>query len=219
MLPILPFLIGGAIGTVAGVVLKDVYDENRDDINQTFDDKISTIDEWLDKKFVALDKYKDTLYEDEENHFSNSVEEEINFQSLIEMKKRVYHDSFISFVDFYKKLENVDLGDLEYEEIDFSTVVLDEQIYDKNIQNNIKITTDLLFKANNLLNDIVLNLGEAIKETVDYQNFLVKTKEVIKEAFSLAKFIQKVCINEDLSEDVVIKFSNIISNIEEEIRI
>lgn len=218
MLPILPFLIGGAIGTVAGVVLKDVYDE-KDDINQTFDDKISTVDEWLDKKFVALDKYKDTLYEDEENHFSNSVEEEINFQSLIEMKKRVYHDSFISFVDFYKKLENVDLGDLEYEEIDFSTVVLDEQIYDRNIQNNIKITTDLLFKANNLLNDIVLNLGESIKETVDYQKFSVKTKEVIKEAFSLAKFIQKVCINEDLSEDVVVKFSNIISNIEEEIRI
>ena len=92
MLPILPFLIGGAIGTVAGVVLKDVYDE-KDDINQTFDDKISTVDEWLDKKFVVLDKYKDTLYEDEENHFSNSVKEEINFQSLIEMKKRVYHDS------------------------------------------------------------------------------------------------------------------------------
>lgn len=218
MLPILPFLIGGAIGTVAGVVLKDVYDE-KDDINQTFDDKISTVDEWLDKKFVALDKYKDTLYEDEENHFSNSVEEEINFQSLIEMKKRVYHDSFISFIDFYKKLENIDLGDLEYEEIDFSTVVLDEQIYDRNIQNNIKITTDLLFKANNLLNDIVLNLGESIKETVDYQKFSVKTKEVIKEAFSLAKFIQKVCINENLSEDVVVKFSNIISNIEEEIRI
>ncbi|MCG3688805.1 hypothetical protein [Aliarcobacter butzleri] len=218
MLPILPFLIGGAIGTVAGVVLKDVYDE-KDDINQTFDDKISTVDEWLDKKFVALDKYKDTLYEDEENHFSNSIEEEIIFQSLIEMKKRVYHDSFISFVDFYKKLENVDLGDLEYEEIDFSTVVLDEQIYDRNIQNNIKITTDLLFKANNLLNDIVLNLGESIKETVDYQKFSVKTKEVIKEAFSLAKFIQKVCINENLSEDVVVKFSNIISNIEEEIRI
>lgn len=218
MLPILPFLIGGAIGTVAGVVLKDVYDE-KDDINQTFDDKISTVDEWLDKKFVVLDKYKDTLYEDEENHFSNSVKEEINFQSLIEMKKRVYHDSFISFIDFYKKLENIDLGDLEYEEIDFSTVVLDEQIYDRNIQNNIKITTDLLFKANNLLNDIVLNLGESIKETVDYQKFSVKTKEVIKEAFSLAKFIQKVCINEDLSEDVVVKFSNIISNIEEEIRI
>ena len=77
----------------------------------------------------------------------------------------------------------------------------------------------LLFKANNLLNDIVLNLGESIKETVDYQKFSVKTKEVIKEAFSLAKFIQKVCINEDLSEDVVVKFSNIISNIEEEIRI
>ncbi|MDN5102981.1 hypothetical protein O8C99_07265 [Aliarcobacter butzleri] len=184
MLPILPFLIGGAIGTVAGVVLKDVYDE-KDDINQTFDDKISTVDEWLDKKFVVLDKYKDTLYEDEENHFSNSVEEEINFQSLIEMKKRVYHDSFISFIDFYKKLENVDLGDLEYEEIDFSTVVLDEQIYDRNIQNNIKITTDLLFKANNLLNDIVLNLGESIKETVDYQKFSVKTKEVIKEVIWL----------------------------------
>ena len=87
MLPILPFLIGGAIGTVAGVVLKDVYDE-KDDINQTFDDKISTVDEWLDKKFVALDKYKDTLYEDEENHLRSKryLDKQKTFFDMLNVK-------------------------------------------------------------------------------------------------------------------------------------
>ncbi|MBY0540993.1 MAG: hypothetical protein K2P52_06215 [Campylobacterales bacterium] len=35
------------------------------------------IDEWIDEKLIALDKYKDSLNEDE-NSFSNNVEEEMN---------------------------------------------------------------------------------------------------------------------------------------------
>ena len=51
----------------------------------------------------------------------------------------------------------------------------------------------------------------------DYESFDIKEQELIKEAFLLAKFIQKVCISDDLTEDVVVKFNNIISNIEESV--
>lgn len=217
MLPILPFVIGGAIGTVAGIVAKTYYDENEDEIKQNLEEKISSIDEWLDEKLVALDKYKDSLYEDEEHNFSNSVEEEINLQSLQEMKKRVYHDSFSNFTDFYENIENIDLGKLEFKELDFSTHIFDEKIYDKTIQHNIKVTTDLLFKANNLLSDITLNLSIVLKDNLNYENFNIKEKELLKDAFSIAKFIQKICLSDDISEDVVVKFNNIISDIEEEL--
>lgn len=215
MLPILPFLFGGAIGTSVGFALKKYYDENEDEIHEKLDSSLMYIDEWIDEKLVALDKYKDSLNEDE-NSFSNNIEEEINLQSLFEMKKKVYHDSFVNFVNFYEKLQNADLGKLEYQEIDFNTIVFDEKIYDKKVQNNINITNDLLFKSNNLLSDILYNLSDILVKCRDYKEFSIKEKELIKEAFSLARFIQKVCSSEDITEDTVVKFSNIISTIEEE---
>ena len=76
---------------------------------------------------------------------------------------------------------------------------------------------DLLFKANNILSDITLNLNQTLKDEFDYEKFNINQQKLIKEAFLLAKFIQKVCINEDVAEDVVVKFNNIISDLEENI--
>ncbi len=61
MLPVIPFLIGGALGTVAGVALKKYYDENNTKINEKLEDGLMDIEEWLDEKLVALDKYEDSL--------------------------------------------------------------------------------------------------------------------------------------------------------------
>ena len=36
MLPVLPFLIGGALGAVAGVALKKYYDENDIEIHEKY---------------------------------------------------------------------------------------------------------------------------------------------------------------------------------------
>ena len=58
-------------------------------------------------------------------------------------------------------------------------------------------------------------LNETLKDKFDYESFDIKEQELIKEAFLLAKFIQKVCMSDDLAEDVVVKFNNIISNIQE----
>lgn len=210
-------LLLGTAGVIgAGYVMKKYYDENQEIVDEKIEDSLLSVYDWLDEKSVALDKYLDSL-DDEKNQSHNFMEEEITLESLQQMKKKVYHDSFVSFLSFYKKVNNVDLGKLELQDIDFTKKIYGNEIFDENIQNNIKIITDLLFKANNLLNDILINLDELIKNNNDYNSFKTKEKELLKEAFSLARFIQKVCVNDDVAEDVVIKFKNIISSIQEEI--
>ena len=217
MLPVLPFLIGGALGTVAGVVLKTYYEERDDEINEKLEDGLMNIEEWLDEKLVALDKYKDSLNLNDDENTISSTSKEHSLKKLQDMKQKVYHDSFVDFINFYKKLDNADLGKLEFMQLEISNSNLEEEITDETLKQNIKVTIDLLFKANNILSDIVLNLNESLKDEFDYESFDIKEQELIKEAFLLAKFIQKVCMSDDLAEDVVVKFNNIISNIEESV--
>ena len=215
MLPVLPFLIGGALGTVAGVVLKTYYEERDDEINEKLEDGLMNIEEWLDEKLVVLDKYKDSLNLNDDENTISSTSKEHSLKKLQDMKQKVYHDSFVDFINFYKKLDNTDLGKLEFMQLEFDNSNLEEKITDETLKQNIKVTIDLLFKANNILSDIVLNLNESLKDEFDYESFDIKEQELIKEAFLLAKFIQKVCMSDDLAEDVVVKFNNIISNIQE----
>ena len=217
MLPVLPFLIGGALGTVAGVVLKTYYEERDDEINEKLEDGLMNIEEWLDEKLVVLDKYKDSLNLNDDENTISSTSKEHSLKKLQDMKQKVYHDSFVDFINFYKKLDNADLGKLEFMQLEISNSNLEEEITDETLKQNIKVTIDLLFKANNILSDIVLNLNETLKDKFDYESFDIKEQELIKEAFLLAKFIQKVCMSDDLSEDVLVKFNNIISNIEESV--
>ncbi len=217
MLPVLPFIIGGALGAVAGVALKKYYDENEYEIHEKFENSLMDIEEWLDEKLVALDKYKDSLNLNDDENTISSTSKEYSLKKLQDMKQKVYHDSFVDFINFYKKLDNVDLGKLDFIQVEFDNSNFDEEITDETVKQNIKVTIDLIFKANNILSDIVLNLNESLKDKFDYESFDLKEQELIKEAFLLAKFIQKVCINDDLAEDVVVKFNNIISNIEESV--
>lgn len=209
----LPVILGGIAILGAGYVAKKVYEENQNEIDREIENGLEAIQEWFEAKTEALDNYTFSI-KDEKNKYQ--VEEEINIDNLQHMKKKVYHDSFVDFISLYEKIENVDLGKLEYQEIDFASKTYGEEIYDEMAQNNIKITTDLLFKANNLLGDIVMYLDEIIKQETNYEKFRIKEKELLKEAFSLARFIQKVCVNESITEDVVVKFNNIISSIEED---
>ena len=209
----LPVILGGIAILGAGYVAKKVYEENQNEIDREIENGLEAIQEWFEAKTEVLDNYTFSI-KDEKNKYQ--VEEEINIDNLQHMKKKVYHDSFVDFISLYEKIENVDLGKLEYQEIDFASKTYGQEIYDEMAQNNIKITTDLLFKANNLLGDIVMYLDEIIKQETNYERFRIKEKELLKEAFSLARFIQKVCVNESITEDVVVKFNNIISSIEED---
>ena len=145
MLPVLPFLIGGALGTVAGVVLKTYYEERDDEINEKLEDGLMNIEEWLDEKLVALDKYKDSLnLNDDENTISLTSKEHI-LKKLESTKQKVYHDSFVDFMNFYKKLNNVDLGELEFTQVIFISKS-EDYVENEITEENLKIAIDLLFK-------------------------------------------------------------------------
>ena len=161
MLPVLPFLIGGALGAVAGVAIKKYYDENDIEIHEKLENSLMDIEEWLDEKLVALDKYKDSLnLNDDENTISLTSKEHI-LKKLESTKQKVYHDSFVDFMNFYKKLNNVDLGELEFTQVIFISKS-EDYVENEITEENLKIAIDLLFKANNILSDIVLNLNKTL---------------------------------------------------------
>lgn len=209
----LPIILGGMAVLGVGYVAKRVYEENQYEIDGKIEDGLVSIQEWFEAKTETLDKYSFSTRDEEDKY---QVEENINLDNLQHIKKKVYRDSFVDFISLYEKIENVDLRKLEYQEIDFNSKTYGQEIYDKMAQHNIKVTTDLLFKATNLLGDIVMHIDEIIKQETNYEKFRIKEKELLKEAFSLAKFIQKVCVNDSVTKDVVVKFSNIISSIQED---
>lgn len=182
MLPVLPFLVGGTLGTVASIVFKNMYSE----IEQNNYTKFKTINESLE----ILDK----------------------------MKTRVYHDSFIKFLDFYDNLKNADLGKLYFIELNPFNIEYKEFFTNEFIENNIKVTVDLLFKANNILENILVNLNQNIDINFDYNSLDIKQQFKVKDAYLLASYIQKVCLSRDLSEDMIVKFNNIISDLEDKIK-
>ena len=128
MLPVLPFIIGGALGAVVGVAFKKYYDENDIEIHEKLENSLMDIEEWLDEKLVALDKYKDSLNLNDDENTISSTSKEHSLKKLQYMKQKVYHDSFVDFINFYKKLDNVDLGKLDFIQVEFSNSNLDEEI-------------------------------------------------------------------------------------------
>ena len=200
----LPVILGGVALFGAGFMAKKIYDENQVEIDEKIEEGLDAIAEWFDAKTEALNNYSIS-----KNENPYQVEEEINLESLQQMKKRVYEDSFKPFVTLYEKIKNVDLGKLEFKEVVFNKIY-GEEIYDETIQNNIQITTELLSKANNVLSEMNINFGEIIQEEQDFVHFRTKEKELLKEAFSLAVFVAKVCEDDSITENMVEKFNEII---------
>ena len=85
MLPVLLFLIGGALGAVAGAAFKKYYDENDIEIYE---------------KLVALDKYKDSL------NLNESLKDKFDYESFDikeqELIKKVISTSGIDILENLK---------------------------------------------------------------------------------------------------------------------
>ena len=112
----LPIILGGMAVLGAEYVAKRIYEENQYEIDEKIEEGLETIQEWFEAKTEALDNYSFSIKKEEDKY---QVEEEINLDNLQHMKKKVYHDSFVDFISLYEKIENVDLGKLEYQEINF----------------------------------------------------------------------------------------------------
>ena len=59
MLPVLPFLVGGALGTVLGFSLKKYFDENQSDIFERIENDTKNLIDRMD--FSKLDALKQSV--------------------------------------------------------------------------------------------------------------------------------------------------------------
>ncbi|MGJ0321288.1 hypothetical protein [Aliarcobacter cryaerophilus] len=105
-----------------------------------------------------------------------------------------------------------------------------------------KVVTDLLFEAHYILKDILtgmklifirdeltefrdillkLNSGKNNNDFEDnffnFKSLSLEQQEIIKMVFLLAQFVQKVCLDDNLSKYIALEFKNIISSIEEDL--
>jgi hypothetical protein len=105
-----------------------------------------------------------------------------------------------------------------------------------------KVVTDLLFEAHYILKDILtgmklifirdeltefrdillkLNNGKNNNDFEDnffnFKSLSLEQQEIIKMVFLLAQFVQKVCLDDNLSKYIALEFKNIISSIKEDL--
>jgi hypothetical protein len=105
-----------------------------------------------------------------------------------------------------------------------------------------KVVTDLLFEAHYILKDILtgmklifirdeltefrdillkLNNGKNNNDFEDnffnFKRLSLEQQEIIKMVFLLVQFVQKVCLDDNLSKYIALEFKNIISSIEEDL--
>lgn len=159
MLPVLPLLVGGALGTVVGFSLKKYFDENQSDI-----------------------------FERIENDTKNLIDR-MDFSKLDALKQSVYNGTFISFAQYFNSLNQNELEKFDIKNVEecstigVSTPIL---VYEDN-QNQIKIDkiTDFLDELNSNLISIFYVLQ---KDThIDFKNFSQERQALIKEAYNIAK--------------------------------
>lgn len=96
MIPIIPLLVGGAVG----YTIKKLLDDNEDCVttNTTYNTLSDNyqIEQWLDDKLVALDCAKDEI-----NSIKNISEEESIAIEYNDKLSEIYNGTYKRFVEFY----------------------------------------------------------------------------------------------------------------------
>ncbi len=168
MLPVLPLLVGGALGTVVGFSLKKYSDENPSDI------------------FERIEKENMNLIDS------------MDFSKLDSLKQSVYNGIFISFAKYFNGLNQNELEKFDIKNVEeFSTIGVSTPIlvYEDN-QNQLKIdkTTDFLDE----LNSSLISIFETLKQDVDidFKSFSQERENLIQEAYQIAKQIENICLSD-----------------------
>ena len=148
MLPVLPLLVGGALGTVVGFSLKKYFDENQSDI-----------------------------FERIENDTKNLIDS-MDFSKLDSLKQSVYNGIFISFAQYFNSLNQNELEKFDIKNVEeFFTIGVSIPIlvYEDN-KNQIKIDKipDFLDELNSNLISIFYVLQKELKRVTEERDILKK---------------------------------------------
>lgn len=145
------------------------------------------------------------------------TQEELNLIELYKIKKDIYNSSFKRFVNIFETIENINFGvEIKYEEIDFSTIVIIEDINDSFVQENIFFTNTFLDSTNEMLNRKLDELVEVIKICKDYSKLNKQGKEVLKDSYFFARYIQILCTT-NIHETYLQSSMKLTSSIEKEV--
>lgn len=123
----------------------------------------------------------------------HSIEEE-NLVNLFKLKSRVYNQTFKNFIQIYEQIKNINFySKIKYEDIDFTTYVLDKNIDSFSLQENIYYTGEKLKILDRELNKRLQKLSEIATNCNDYFKLPKENKEFVKETYCYARYIQIVC--------------------------
>ncbi|MGJ0362290.1 hypothetical protein [Aliarcobacter cryaerophilus] len=123
----------------------------------------------------------------------HSIEEE-NLVNLFKLKSRVYNQTFKNFIQIYDQIKNINFySNIKYEDMDFTTCVLDKNIDSFLLQENIYFTGEELKILDRELNKRLLKLSEIVTNCNDYFKLNKENKEFVKESYFYARHIQIVC--------------------------
>lgn len=86
-----------------------------------------------------------------------------NLINLFRLKNRVYNETFKSYIFIFKQIKNINFSSkIKYEDIDFTTIILDKNINNPSFQDNISMSFDTLDFLNDELNEKTQKLKEII---------------------------------------------------------
>jgi len=123
----------------------------------------------------------------------DSIEEE-NLINLFRLKNRVYNETFKSYIFIFNQIKNINFSSkIKYEDIDFTTIIIDKNINNASLQDNIEAVINTLDFLNDELNEKTNKLSEIVENCKHYSKLTKEDKEVIKDSYFFARYIQILC--------------------------
>ena len=123
----------------------------------------------------------------------DSIEEE-NLINLFRLKNRVYNETFKSYIFIFNQIKNINFSSkIKYEDIDFTTIIIDKNINNASLQDNIEAVINTLDFLNDELNEKTNKLSEIVENCKHYSKLTKEDKELIKDSYFFARYIQILC--------------------------
>lgn len=173
---------------------RNVYIYSNDELLSSGDLGINECFKIQNEKFNKLIKegfqnennmYKTRLYLTIED-ILDLIEEKKN---LYRLKTKVYNETLKSYMLIFNQIKNLDFSaKLKYNEIGFTTIIIDNNIGNISIQDNIFMKFDTLDFLNKELSEKINEISEIVNLCKDYSKLEKENKKLIKEGYALYRY-------------------------------
>lgn len=115
-------------------------------------------------------------------------------ENLYRPKTKVYNETLKSYMLIFNQIKNLDFSaKVKYNEIDFTTIIIDNNIGNISIQDNIFMKFDTLDFLNKELSEKINEISEIVNLCKDYSKLEKENKKLIKDGYALYRYIQILC--------------------------